>query len=99
MTTLYDDDLPQQTGRLRLALWSFAALLLLLPLVAMQVTDAVNWGPEDFLAAAGLIGGAGLGVELAVRCIRTRMVMFAAIAGVVVLALLAWAELAVGIFC
>jgi hypothetical protein len=98
MNTLYDDELPQQSSRLRLALWSFAAFLLLLPAVAMQVTREVGWGPEDFLAAAVLIGGAGLGVELAVRLIRSRKAMFAAIAGVVLMVLLIWAELAVGIF-
>ncbi|MFM5929983.1 MAG: hypothetical protein ACKOPQ_03650 [Novosphingobium sp.] len=98
MTTLYDDKLPQQASRLRLALWGFAGFLLLLPAVAMQISREVNWGAEDFLAAALLIGGAGLGVELAVRFIRTRAAMMAAIAGVLFVVALIWAELAVGIF-
>lgn len=98
MTTIYNDDLPQQSSRLRLALWSFAGLLLLIPAIAMQFTPEVNWGKEDFIAAAVLIGGAGLGVELAVRLIKSSAAMFVAIAGVLTVMLLIWVELAVGIF-
>ncbi|MCW1402263.1 hypothetical protein OKA06_07965 [Novosphingobium sp. MW5] len=98
MSTIYDDSLPQQSSRLRLALWGFAGLLLLIPAVAMQFTSEVNWGAEDFIAAAVLIGGAGLGIELAVRLVKSRTAMFALIAGVIGLMLLVWAELAVGIF-
>lgn len=97
MPTLYDDELPQQSSRLRLALWGFAGFLLLLPAIAMQITHEVNWGAEDFLAAALLIGGTGLGVELAARFIKTRGTMFIAIAFVVLVTVLIWAELAVGI--
>jgi hypothetical protein len=98
MSTIYDDRLPQQSSRLRPALWAFAGLLLLIPAVAMQFTPEVNWGKEDFLAAAVLIGGAGLGIELAVRLIKSRNVLLIAIAGVLAVLLLVWAELAVGIF-
>lgn len=73
-------------------------MLLLIPAVAMQFTGQMNWGKEDFLAAAVLIGGAGLGIELAVRMIKSRSAMFAAIAGVLLAMLIVWAELAVGIF-
>jgi hypothetical protein len=36
------------------------ALILLLPLVAMQFTDEVDWGVADFAAAGVLLGGTGL---------------------------------------
>lgn len=98
MSTIYDDSLPQQSSRLRLALWGFAGLLLLIPAIAMQFTPEVNWGAEDFIAAAVLIGGAGLGIELAARLVKSRAAMFALIAGVIGLMLLVWAELAVGLF-
>jgi hypothetical protein len=43
------------------------AVILLLPLVAMQFTGEVDWGVADFVLAGILLGGAGLLVELAVR--------------------------------
>lgn len=54
----------------RIAGWSIAALILLLPLVAMQFTDEVNWTIFDFIFAGVLIGGTGLLFELAVRMSR-----------------------------
>jgi hypothetical protein len=48
----------------RLLAWVGALSLLLVPLVAMQLTDAVDWTPFDFVFAATLIGGAGLALEL-----------------------------------
>jgi hypothetical protein len=41
--------------------------VLLLPLVAMQFTDEVDWGVADFVLAGLLLGGTGLLLELAVR--------------------------------
>jgi hypothetical protein len=35
-------------------------LILLVPLVAMQITDEVNWAPGDFVFAGVLLAGAGL---------------------------------------
>jgi hypothetical protein len=43
------------------------AFILLLPLVAMQITDEVDWGLADFVLAGVLLGGTGLLLELAVR--------------------------------
>lgn len=78
--------------------WGAAIALLLVPLVAMRFTSAVNWAIEDFTAAAVLIGGAGLGFELALYLLRsTASRVIAGIAIVVVFALV-WAQLAVGIF-
>jgi hypothetical protein len=36
------------------------AFILLLPLVAMQITDEVDWGLADFAFAGALVGGSGL---------------------------------------
>jgi hypothetical protein len=47
--------------------WGLAAVLLLLPLVAMQFTSDVHWTPFDFFFAAVIIGSVGLLFELAVR--------------------------------
>jgi hypothetical protein len=43
------------------------AFVLLLPLVAMQFTDGVDWSLADFVVAGALLGGSGLLLELAVR--------------------------------
>jgi hypothetical protein len=56
--------------RWRIAAWGTAALVMLLPLVAMQFTAEVNWTPSDFVFAAVLIGTVGLLYELTVRMSR-----------------------------
>ena len=42
-------------------------VILLLPLVAMQFTDEVNWGVFDFVFAGAVLGGTGVLLELAAR--------------------------------
>lgn len=54
-------------NRWRIAAWSTAALLLLLPLFAMQVTDQVVWGVTDFAIFGALLVGVGVTFELAAR--------------------------------
>ena len=72
--------------------------ILLIPLVAMQVTDEVDWGLADFAAAGVLLFSAGLMLAIAGNSIQGRnRLMLARI--VLVGALFAvWAELAVGVF-
>lgn len=82
----------------RLALWGGIALLLCFPALAMLFTREVNWGPGDFVAAGGLLGLAGLGLELTARIATTPLRRALAAGTVVALLLLVWAELAVGIF-
>lgn len=82
----------------RVILWGGVAGLLALPLVAMQFTAEVNWGPEDFAFAAVLLIGAAAAFELAAWKVRDwtgRLVLAAVLAGAV---LLIWADAAVGIF-
>jgi hypothetical protein len=43
------------------------ACVLLVPLVAMQITDEVDWGVADFVVAGVLLAGTGLLLELAAR--------------------------------
>ncbi|MGE0043120.1 MAG: hypothetical protein AB7H88_07055 [Vicinamibacterales bacterium] len=70
--------------------------LLLVPLLAMQVTDEVNWGPGDFALAWTLLAGAGLAWQWVAR--RTGGAARAA-AGLAVSTalLLVWVNLAVGL--
>jgi hypothetical protein len=75
-----------------------AALVLLVPLVAMQFTHEVRWGVFDFVVAGGLLIGTGLMFVLLTRkpsTLRHRIVIGFALG---VALLLVWIELAVGIF-
>lgn len=54
-------------GHWRVAGWTMAGLLLLVPLVAMQFTGKASWTAGDFIYAALLIGLAGIAIELSFR--------------------------------
>jgi hypothetical protein len=73
------------------------ALLLLVPLVAMQFTDEVNWNLVDFATIGALLIGTGLVYELAARKLKSST--HRAVLAIVLVAavLLVWAELSVGI--
>lgn len=74
------------------------ALLLLIPLTAMQFTTEVNWKPMDFVAAGVLLLTAGLACEAILRLVKSLWWRIAAVGFVLMVLLLVWAELAVGIF-
>jgi hypothetical protein len=75
-----------------------AVCVLLVPLVAMQFSDEVNWGLSDFIIAGVLLVGTGLVFEFVVRKITNprRRLIFGIV--LVFFFLLIWADLAVGIF-
>ena len=70
--------------------------VLLVPLLAMRLTDEVAWTLVDFVAAGTLVFGAGLVFVLASRTVPK----YRAITGIVLAVALiyVWVELAVGIF-
>ncbi len=81
-----------------LTIISIVALILLIPLVAMQFTKEVNWSFGDFAIAAILLTTTGLLFDFTLRKWKKSryrnlylVLLFAAL-------LLIWAELAVGIF-
>ncbi len=84
-------------SRWRIAAWSTAALILLLPLVAMQFTDEVNWDVADFAIFGALLVGALGTYELAAR--MTGDTAYRAAVGVALAAafILVWVNGAVGI--
>lgn len=87
-----------RAGRWHPWMWAVIGALLILPIGAMQFTREVNWGSEDLLFAALLLGGGGALYELVARLssgTRGRLIGGAAILFVV---LLIWAEAAVGVF-
>jgi peptidoglycan/LPS O-acetylase OafA/YrhL len=73
-------------------------LLLLIPLIAMQFTNEVNWELSDFVVMGVLLLGTGLLCELVLRKVK-KTEHRVLICGALLIALfLIWAELAVGIF-
>ena len=99
MATMTGGKLPaaklSRKNLLRIALGT--AAILLVPLVAMQLTREVNWTVSDFLVAGVLLMGTGLLFDLAARKVRTRKARLVTIGAIVLGFLFVWAELAVGI--
>lgn len=77
--------------------WGTVALLLLLPLIAMQFTDEVNWTPTDFIFMAALLGGALAGFDLAVRKSGSLAYRAGAAVALATTFFLIWINAAVGI--
>lgn len=84
-------------SRWRIAGWTAAAFLLLLPLLAMQLTDEVVWDLTDFIVAGALLGGAGLAYELAARMTGNTACRAAFGVAIAAALILIWANLAVGV--
>lgn len=84
-------------NRLRKVVWGTAALLLLLPWIAMQFTGEVAWDGADFLVFGAMLAAACGACEIATRL--TASTSYRAAVGVAVAAafLLVWMNLAVGI--
>jgi hypothetical protein len=74
------------------------ALLLFIPLIAMQFTDEVSWSLFDFVVAGGLLACTGLMCELALRKVQKLKHRIVVCGVLLVTLLIIWAELAVGIF-
>jgi len=74
------------------------AIILLIPLIAMQFTNEVNWTLYDFVVAGALLLSTGLICEFAIRKIKIIKYRIAICIALLVALLLIWAELAVGIF-
>lgn len=75
-----------------------ATVLLLIPFVAMQFSEEVNWELPDFVIAAILLFGTALICEFILRKIKDVKFRILLCVGLVILLLLIWAELAVGVF-
>ena len=74
------------------------ALILLIPLIAMQFTNEVNWELFDFVVMGILLLGTGLVCELVMRTVKNKNYQIGVLAVIIVALFLIWAELAVGIF-
>jgi hypothetical protein len=81
----------------RIVGWSAAALVLLLPLVAMQFTDEVHWTGSDFAVAGVLLLAVGVSYELTVRMTGNNTYRAAVGLALAAAFLLVWVNGAVGI--
>lgn len=75
-----------------------ATIILLVPFVAMQFTNEVQWSLFDFIVAAFILFGLVLSIELILRQVKNPLKRFAIGLGILIVFLLLWLELAVGVF-
>jgi cation transport ATPase len=73
-------------------------LLISIPAVAMQFSDEVNWGIEDFSVMFLLLFGTGSAFVLASRHLNSRRNRVLALSAIGILSLFIWGELSVGVF-
>jgi hypothetical protein len=85
-------------NRRLIGILSGIAVILLIPLIAMQFTEEVKWTLSDFLVMGFLLIGTGLLCELVIRKVRKINWRIAFCFLLLLAFLIIWAELAVGIF-
>ena len=81
----------------RIAMWAVAALLLLLPLVAMQLSSDVDWDRADFTTFGVMLLIACGTFELTMRITQSHARRVLIAIAIAVLFFLVWLEFAVGI--
>ena len=72
--------------------------ILLIPFMAMQLSNEVNWGLLDFIVAGVLLLGTGFIIDFVIRKVPKISYRIMIIGALLILLFLIWAELAVGIF-
>ena len=73
-------------------------LLLLIPLIAMQLTNEVNWSFFDFIIMGGMLIITGLLIGIILKKVNNSKNRLILIVTIVMIFFLIWAELAVGLF-
>jgi len=79
-------------------IYSTAAAVLSIPLIAMQFTKEVNWTVSDFLVMGVLLFATVFAVDLVLKKVKTFKSRLILVFGILAVLFLIWAELAVGIF-
>ena len=74
------------------------ALILIVPLIAMQFSEEVNWDLFDFAVAGVLLLTTGLVIELVMSKVKNKNHRLGLVAVILIALFLIWAELAVGVF-
>ena len=73
-------------------------LLLSIPLIAMQLTDEVNWSFFDFIIMGALLTITGILIGVILQKVKNSKSRLILIITIVMMFFLIWAELAVGLF-
>ena len=93
-----EQTLQRGPNRVRIVAWALAALLLCVPLVAMQFENTgFDWDETDFIVAGMIVGGIGLMAEFLVRVSRDGFYRAGAACALAAIFLTVWSNLAVGI--
>jgi hypothetical protein len=74
------------------------AMVLALPLTAMQLSSEVRWDLPDFALMGSIIAALGMMFVLVARRLRSRAQRMLTGAALAMVLLLVWVELAVGVF-
>ena len=83
---------------MRIKILQMVGLLLIIPLIAMQLTDQVEWSLFDFIIMGTLLlitGLMGEKISKKVKKYKHRVILYIV---VIIIFFLIWAELSVGIF-
>lgn len=78
-------------------LYSIPLIILSFPLIAMQLTNEVNWTISDFLVMGILLFSTVFTIDFVLKKVKTMKSRLILIFAIVILLVLVWAELAVGI--
>ncbi|WP_313099228.1 hypothetical protein [Epilithonimonas sp.] len=78
-------------------LYSIPLIILSFPLIAMQLTNEVNWTISDFLVMGILLFSTVFTIDFVLKKVKTLKSRLIVIFAIVILLVLVWAELAVGI--
>jgi len=73
-------------------------ILLIIPLIAMQFTDEMDWTILDFVVAGTLLLSTGLICEFVIRRVNNLRDRILICISLLIVLILIWLELAVGIF-
>ena len=79
-------------------IFPIVGLLLLIPMIAMQLTDEVNWSFFDFIIMGIMLSITGLALGIIIKKIKDYKYRNIFITIIVMIFLLTWAELGVGLF-
>ena len=79
-------------------IFRIVGILLLIPIIAMQLTDEVNWSFFDFLIMGIMLSITGLALGIIIKKIKYYKYRNIFIAIIVMIFILIWAELGVGLF-